>query len=81
MPIHSKQWVLNGSGSLDSLECQTVSIPALGQYDVLVKLKAVSLNYRDLAMALVRLQPSSTDHRCTHIHNEHLTATNCTRRI
>ncbi|KIV92287.1 hypothetical protein PV10_06739 [Exophiala mesophila] len=52
MPIQSKQWVLNGSGSLDSLKCQTVSIPALGQHDVLVKLKAVSLNYRDLAMAL-----------------------------
>lgn len=59
MPIQSKQWVLNGSGSLDCLERQTVSIPELGQHDVLVQLKAVSLNYRDLAMVLVRLLSSS----------------------
>ncbi|EXJ76828.1 hypothetical protein A1O3_10473 [Capronia epimyces CBS 606.96] len=52
MSVESQQWILNGSQGLSCLESTTAKVPELGRYDVLVKFKAVSLNYRDIAMVL-----------------------------
>jgi NADPH:quinone reductase-like Zn-dependent oxidoreductase len=49
-----KRWTLTGTGKLDVLKLVDGGLPELGRQDVLVKLRAVSLNYRDIAMVLVR---------------------------
>ncbi|KAH8658096.1 putative quinone oxidoreductase [Xylariales sp. PMI_506] len=46
-----RQWTLRGSGSFDCLKLEEAQIPVVGDHDVLVKLHAVSLNYRDLMIA------------------------------
>ncbi|KAF2143669.1 uncharacterized protein K452DRAFT_267952 [Aplosporella prunicola CBS 121167] len=50
-PTEMKQWTINGQNGLDSLTYQEkVPVPKLGDKDVLVKLHAASLNFRDLAI-------------------------------
>ncbi|KAF2873300.1 hypothetical protein BDV95DRAFT_566675 [Massariosphaeria phaeospora] len=48
-PTTTKQWTLHGTNGFDSLKFdEKASIPQLGDKDVLVKIHAASLNYRDL---------------------------------
>ncbi len=53
IPETTKQWALRAQGSFDNLKLETAPIPALGEFDVLVKIHAASLNYRDLMIAMV----------------------------
>ncbi|KAK6820426.1 hypothetical protein RU639_007602 [Aspergillus parasiticus] len=46
-----KQWVLSGTCGIDSLQLQDVPIPDPGDYEVLVKFHAASLNFRDIMIA------------------------------
>ncbi|KAI9885906.1 MAG: hypothetical protein M1823_002279 [Watsoniomyces obsoletus] len=47
-PQTTKQWKIEGRNGFDSLKFyESVEIPALGDHDVLVKIHAASLNYRD----------------------------------
>ncbi|KAF2459072.1 P-loop containing nucleoside triphosphate hydrolase protein [Lineolata rhizophorae] len=49
VPQTLKQWVVEGRDGFDSLKLrEDVPMPKLGDKDVLVKIHAVSLNYRDL---------------------------------
>lgn len=48
-----KQWVLHGNNGIDSLSLEETSIPQPGENEVLIKLHAVSLNYRDLMIVNV----------------------------
>ncbi|KAJ5116831.1 Polyketide synthase enoylreductase [Penicillium angulare] len=43
-----KQWVVENTDGFDGLRLKEVAIPKVGDSDVLVKLNAASLNYRDL---------------------------------
>jgi len=53
-PSTQKQWTVQGTGSFDTLKLNDeAKVPELGDKDVLVKFKAVSLNYRDLIIAKV----------------------------
>lgn len=56
LPTTTDEWVLESpSGLTFALQLKkSVPIPALGDEDVLLEIKAVSLNYRDLAIAKVR---------------------------
>ncbi|KAF2265819.1 alcohol dehydrogenase [Lojkania enalia] len=48
-PTTTKQWTVEGKNGFDSLKLnEKAPIPQLGDRDVLVKIHAVSLNYRDL---------------------------------
>ncbi|KAL0934772.1 zinc-binding dehydrogenase [Colletotrichum truncatum] len=51
-PSSTKQWLVtcNNKG-FDGLESQEVAIPQIGETEVLVKLNAAALNYRDLVIA------------------------------
>ena len=51
LPTTSKAWLITGTNGVDSLEQTTVPVPALDAYEVLVRFGAVSLNFRDLAIA------------------------------
>ncbi|QMW31671.1 hypothetical protein G4B84_007052 [Aspergillus flavus NRRL3357] len=44
-------WVLSGTCGIDSLQLQDVPIPDPGDYEVLVKFHAASLNFRDIMIA------------------------------
>lgn len=45
------QWTLNGQNGIESLVSSQADLPSqLGEHEVLVKIHAVSLNYRDIAM-------------------------------
>ncbi|PYI00077.1 putative quinone oxidoreductase [Aspergillus ellipticus CBS 707.79] len=46
-----KQWVIQGKKGIESLKLQNVPIPSPGDYEVLVKFHAASLNYRDIVIA------------------------------
>ncbi|CAG8952010.1 hypothetical protein HYFRA_00000746 [Hymenoscyphus fraxineus] len=49
-----KQWTLHEQKGIESLVLETASLPKkedIGEYEVLVKLHAASLNYRDLVIA------------------------------
>ncbi|ETN46523.1 uncharacterized protein HMPREF1541_00708 [Cyphellophora europaea CBS 101466] len=50
VPKTMKQWIVKDTkNGFDELELQNgVEVPQVGEYDVLVKIQAVSLNYRDL---------------------------------
>jgi hypothetical protein len=54
-PKTTRQWIVKDTKSgFDGLQLQDdVQIPSLGDHDVLVKIQAVSLNYRDLVIPLV----------------------------
>ncbi|KAF2739002.1 hypothetical protein EJ04DRAFT_583419 [Polyplosphaeria fusca] len=50
-PTTTKQWTIEGKSGFDSLKLdEKAPIPQLGDKDVLVKIHAASLNYRDLAI-------------------------------
>lgn len=58
-----KQWVVAGTttgnlegDSFDHLEFEEAPVPKCGENEVLVKLHAASLNYRDLVIPKVRNQ-------------------------
>jgi NADPH:quinone reductase-like Zn-dependent oxidoreductase len=53
MSVQSKEWILTNCTGLDDLKTRIVSPPPLGSFDVLVKMKALSLNHRDVVLALV----------------------------
>ena len=54
LPKTTDQWVVKGKSGFDDLVLEKgVQIPALGEYDVLVQVQAVSLNYRDLIIPQV----------------------------
>lgn len=54
IPKSTDQWVVTGSSGFDSLELKKdVPIPELGDFDVLVQIQSVSLNYRDLIIPQV----------------------------
>lgn len=46
VPTKTRQWTTKQDG-MENLEMREVDLPALGEGDVLVKIAAVSLNYRD----------------------------------
>lgn len=50
-----RQWVVTDSKSgFDALQFQEAAeVPQVGDYEVLVKIQAVSLNYRDLVIPQV----------------------------
>lgn len=53
-PKISKQWILSRNDKgFDGLEPREVHIPQVGETEVLVKLNAAALNYRDLIIAKV----------------------------
>ncbi|KAH8669455.1 hypothetical protein BGZ60DRAFT_538167 [Tricladium varicosporioides] len=52
MTLQSKQWILSNTTGFDNLNIQVASIPPLGEYDVLVKMKAISVNHRDAVLAV-----------------------------
>lgn len=43
-----KQWILKGSQGAKSLQLEEVPTPEPGDYEILVKFHAASLNFRDL---------------------------------
>ena len=55
-PKTTRQWVVQDpKNGFDGLKLQDdVNVPQVGEYDVLVRIQAVSLNYRDLIIPLVR---------------------------
>lgn len=54
VPASLKQWVItSGEKDFDGLQPQEAKVENVGEHDVLVKLHAASLNYRDLAIAKV----------------------------
>lgn len=55
-PSTMKQWVVeNKDNGFDGLVFKDAPIPTVGETEVLVKLQAASLNYRDLIIPLVRM--------------------------
>ncbi|PWY75312.1 GroES-like protein [Aspergillus sclerotioniger CBS 115572] len=48
MPEMMKQWYVQGTNGAESLHLREVPIPVPGDYEVLVKFHAASLNYRDI---------------------------------
>lgn len=48
-----KQWVLEGSQGVESLQLKDVPVPEPGDYEILVKFYAASLNFRDIMIANV----------------------------
>jgi NADPH:quinone reductase-like Zn-dependent oxidoreductase len=55
-PSSIKQWVVTDhSDGFGGLKLQDGQVPKVGDNDVLIKIHAASLNYRDLAIASVSL--------------------------
>lgn len=53
-PLASKQWkVTRVDKAFDGLESEEVSVPRLGENEVLVRIRAVALNFRDLMIPKV----------------------------
>jgi NADPH:quinone reductase-like Zn-dependent oxidoreductase len=50
----SQQWIVHDHNELEGLQLQEVSIPKPGDYEVLLKIHAVSLNYRDVMIVTVK---------------------------
>jgi NADPH:quinone reductase-like Zn-dependent oxidoreductase len=58
LPTTSRAWSIREihSDSFDGLVLQeNVALPKISDYDVLIQVEAVSLNYRDLAIPKVRI--------------------------
>jgi NADPH:quinone reductase-like Zn-dependent oxidoreductase len=55
VPKTMRQWIVKDTkNGFDSLEFQdSAEVPTVGDYEVLVKIQAVSLNYRDLIIPQV----------------------------
>ena len=49
MGVITKQWTVDRKSGHDGLE--RVKVPELGDHDILVKIRAASLNYRDIVIA------------------------------
>lgn len=58
MTSATRAWILKEQKGIDSLEIVEQTISAVGDFDVLVKLHAASLNYRDIVIAKVRQSTS-----------------------
>ena len=57
-PTASKQWkVTRVDKGFDGLEFEEASVPRLGGNDVLVRIRAVALNFRDLMIPKVKFSP------------------------
>jgi hypothetical protein len=57
-PKTSPAWILSEQKGIDSLQLvQENPIPEVGEYDVLLKIHAASLNYRDIVVAKVHVSP------------------------
>lgn len=55
-PPSQKQWLIQGTGDgFDGLVYQDAPVPQVGENEVLVKMHAASLNYRDLIIPKVIL--------------------------
>lgn len=53
-PTTQKQWTVSGNDKdFDGLSFGDAAVPKVGEKDVLVKLRAASLNYRDLVIPKV----------------------------
>lgn len=53
-PSTTKQWIVSRNDKgFDGLEPREVKIPEVGEIEVLIKLNAAALNYRDLVIAKV----------------------------
>lgn len=51
------QWTLNGQRGIESLvQCQADYPTEIGPHEVLVKIHAASLNYREIVLANVRIK-------------------------
>ena len=63
-PRHTAAWVLNSQIGIEGLEfIEHLPLPAPKDDEVLVKIHAASLNYRDLLIAKVR-KPSLPNSPC-----------------
>ncbi|KAH8805447.1 alcohol dehydrogenase [Xylogone sp. PMI_703] len=61
LPTHTAQWVLSGQNGFQDLKYQeSVPIPSLGDHDCLIKIGAVSLNFRDIAIAMGVYPPGAS---------------------
>ncbi|PYH44725.1 zinc-dependent alcohol dehydrogenase family protein [Aspergillus saccharolyticus JOP 1030-1] len=62
-PTTNKQWIIRMSGNtFDSLKRTENPIPSVGEYDVLIKIEAFSLNYRDASISINKYPfPSKTE--------------------
>lgn len=59
-PTTTAQWAVEGLDGFDSLKFdKSAKLRPLGDHDCLVKINAVSLNYRDLIIPKVRLSHRS----------------------
>nr|XP_031857504.1 uncharacterized protein CI109_007064 [Kwoniella shandongensis]KAA5524576.1 hypothetical protein CI109_007064 [Kwoniella shandongensis] len=45
-----QQWRLTGRGDYDKLKQEKADVPSVGENDILVRVKALSLNYRDISI-------------------------------
>lgn len=55
---HTPAWVLNSQNGPSSLEfVESLELPQIGAHDVLVKIHAASLNYREVVIAQVPPRP------------------------
>jgi hypothetical protein len=66
-PSTTKQWVIQGSAKgFDELKLTEGPVPQVGEHDVLVKMHAASLNFRDLIIPKVCspcwVSPDNTSH-------------------
>jgi NADPH:quinone reductase-like Zn-dependent oxidoreductase len=60
LPTSQKQWVVTTlDKGFDGLEYQDAPLPKVGENEVLVKMRAASLNYRDLLIPQVTTRLSS----------------------
>jgi NADPH:quinone reductase-like Zn-dependent oxidoreductase len=69
MTVQSKQWIISNTTGFDDLKTQVANTAPLGDFDVLVKMKALSLNHRDAVLVTVRVTrwPQKKSHLEDHI--------------
>jgi NADPH:quinone reductase-like Zn-dependent oxidoreductase len=60
MATRTSAWVLKDQQGIDSLKFVETHVSTPGDYEVLVKLHAASLNYRDIVIAKVRRPRKTT---------------------
>jgi NADPH:quinone reductase-like Zn-dependent oxidoreductase len=71
-PLTSKRYTVQGFTGFDGLRFDDQApIPKLGERDILVKLHAASLNYRDLVIARVCSSPSISSNSLTNVQGEY----------
>lgn len=62
VPSSMKQWSIQDTKhDFDGLKYEDAPVPKVGENEVLIKLHAASLNYRDLIIPKVRFISSSHD--------------------